>query len=463
MRIRDKIITAACLTKEGIEWTSLKTKQGKTERTEQGTLPFSDEHREGTTMATVHLPDEVAGKLEGDITASIRTSELIMRTMEFPSADPEEIASMVNFQIDRISPFPMDQLAVSHEILKTTDSGAMVLMAAAKRGCIDAIGETFKQRGITIHSIDARILGWLKLLKDEQQLPETGCQVLIVEDGVDFAMTILLDGVPLSIHALSASTEQSEEFARNLAEEISYTLIALDTEHALSTPESIEFWSLEEKPNQILYSLQKITGIPVHQHTLNQLPPLSVGIAKRARKKTDRMELIPREWIEHKKSTLLKKRMILGASVVACIWIAGLAVAFTLFKIRNDAYTKLHQEEQRYASRAMVALQNKQKLQRLKAHMDRSNSALECLLEATVSLPNGEIEFSSFRYDKNKSEVQLRGVAESGSTVDDYFIALTHSELFENLENQNSTTRTIRGARRSQYSVTLPLSGKEGK
>ena len=163
MRIRDKIITAACLAPDGIEWTTLKIKQDGNETVAQGSLPFSAIET-GEGMADVdaaRLDGGLTDKLTGDLTVSIRTSELIMRTMELPATDPAEISSMVGFQIDKVSPFPLDQLAVSYEILRQTESGTLVLMVAARHDCIDAIGDTFSQKGIHIHSIDARVLGWL--------------------------------------------------------------------------------------------------------------------------------------------------------------------------------------------------------------------------------------------------------------------------------------------------------------
>ncbi|NLX25249.1 MAG: hypothetical protein GXY61_04720 [Lentisphaerae bacterium] len=467
MRIRDKSITAVCLFPEGIEWTSLKIKQGKTERQERKSLPFSETQQEGVTMATVVLPENLAGKVEGDITVSIRTSELIMRTIEVPSSDPDEVASMVSFQIDKIAPYPMDQMAISHEILRETENGALVLMAAAKRTCIDAIGETFKKRDIHIHSIDASVLGWLQLLKKGGHILETGTQILVIRDGIDFALAVLLDGIPLSIHSLD-STVNSENLCEALAEEIKYTMVALDAEHDLPSPQSIDFWSVTELPPATTACLQQRVGLKPNIYSLAELPPLSEGIAERSRDKANRIELIPTEWIEHEKNKQLKKQVITASSIIVGVWICALAILLTLFKMRDNDYSELKSKEEGYYKKATVARQDKLKLEKLKAKMDQKNSALEGLREIVVLWPGeGEIsDLTRFNYEKKKGEVQVRGSTDSVGSVDTFFNNLTKSELFVNIANQNSSTRNVRTGRETtvmtEFSVTL-LMDQEGK
>lgn len=462
MRIRDKIITAACLTPDGIEWTSLKVRQEGPEPHEQGQLPFvvSDEQEGGAAMATTDLPDEIREKLDGDITVSIRTAELLMRTMEFPTADPQEIASMVGFQIDKVSPFPLDQLAVAHEILRETEKGALVLMVASKREYIDSIGDMFKTRGIHIHSIDARILGWMELLRKGEHITGSGSELLIVDDGIDFTLTVLVDGVPIVFRSLQTSL-QDENLADELANEIGYTLTTLDTEHELDLPASIEFWSMDDIPARAVAMLQEKTGIKIRKNNLASLPPLSEGILHRAGKKDSRIELIPREWIDHEKNKQLKKQFIVLSSAITGVWICVMIVFVAIYQTRAIALTRIQKKAKAIAPAAAQAFENRQKLKALENYSDRSNSALECLREVTRLLPAADIEFVSFNYSKDKG-VTLRGTAESDNVVYDFFAALTKSHFFSKLNNQRIDTKVVaRGVRRAVFSVNLVMPAGE--
>lgn len=461
MRMRDKIITAACLTQEGMEWTSLNIKQDETEEVGHGFLSFEPPEGDAVevAMAAVEIPAEIAEHLTGDLTASIRTSELLMRTMEFPTADPAEIASMAGFQIDKVSPFPLDQLAVSHEILKQRENGALVLMVAAKRECIDSIGEIFQQKGIHIHSMDSRVLGWLHLLESGNHLSGTGCEILIIDDGIDFALVILSDGLPLAFRSLHANIS-SDDMVDELAHEIGYTLTTLDAEHDLPTPTTIDLWTLSELPSAAIRKLKEKTGLGVRLNDLETLPPLSKGIIERALHTDNRIELIPNEWVEHEKNKRLIKKFTVISAAIAAVWLAFLLIFVGIYKTRAIQLNRTQKRADAIAPAAEKAFENRKKLKALKIYTDRSDSALECLREVTQLLPASDIEFASFNYNKGKG-VTLRGSAEDDDAAYDFFASLTDSALFEQMKDQSVNTRVTRGVRRAVFSATLTLPAEE--
>ncbi|VGO15276.1 hypothetical protein PDESU_03858 [Pontiella desulfatans] len=462
MRIRDKIITAACRTPDGIEWTTLKIKQDGNELVEQRAhaVALPEENLE-ESIAAIQLPEQLIEHLAGDVTAALRTSELLMRTMEFPTSDPSEIANMVGFQIDKVSPFPIDQLAIAHEILRDNGESADVLMAGAKRACIDAIGDTFEKKGVRIHSIDARILGWLELLRGKEQLRDRGCEILIIDDQIDFSLTVMNEGIPIAFRSLQEDTGDMN-VVEELVYEIGYTLTMLDTEHELETPSVIQFWSFGEIPDALLTKLSEKSGIRVEHHDLGMLPPLSQGIVERALHAENRIELIPREWIEHEQRKQLRKKFTIISAGIAAIWVMVLLVFFGIYKVRDVQLAGIQADAEAIRPAAEQALQNRQKLQALKEYTDRSDSSLETLREVTRLLPIGDIEFVSFNYTKGKA-ISLRGTARSDDLANDYFSALNKSALFDGTKDVSVSTKTTKGVRRAVYSVTLPFPTKEAE
>ncbi len=459
--MRDKTITAACLIPDGIEWTTLKIKQDGNEIVEQSSLPcpVADSAAGYAGLAALQLGDEIEEKLAGDLTVSIRTSELLMRTMEFPTKDPDEITSMVDFQIDKVSPFPLDQLAVSHEILRETENESLVLMAAVKHQCIDAIGDTFVHKGIHIHSIDARILGWLYLLEKEKRLAGDGCEIVIVDDGIDFALVVMSNGVPLAFRSLPVP-EDGGNLAGELADEIGYTLTTLDAEHELQAPETIEIWNRSEIAETTISALSARTGLAVRQNRLTLLPPLSEGIIERTQNKKIRIELIPREWVDLQKFKQLKKKFLISTAIIGVVWLAALITLTTVYQTRAIALKKVQKKEAALAPQADKAIENRKKLRALTSYADRSDSALECLREVTRMLPPGDIEFVTYKYNKNKG-VTLRGTAESDDSVYEFFDALTTSELFIRLKDQRIDNKQTKGVQRAVFSVNLMLPDEE--
>ena len=460
MKMREKIITAVCRTIDGIEWTSWKLKPDGAELVQQDavSMKISGDTAE-EIIASIELPENVTEHLTGDITVPLRTSELLMRVMEFPSVDEGEIADMVGFQIDKISPFPQDQLAISHEVLQHAEETSLVLMAAAKRSCIDTIGDTFEEKGVRVHGIDARVLGWMKLLEDEGHVSSDGCEIFIIDDSVDFSLAVVDAGVPIAFRMLDTQDVDTNT-AEELAGEIGYTLTALDTERDLPVPAAIQFWSRNDLAAEIRDTLSEKSGIPVHHHSLVSLPPLSEGIVRRTLSDESRVELVPREWIEHEQRMKLRRQFTWIASSIAAVWLVVLLMFYGTYKVRD---IRLNRVEKRLAAiepEARLALENRQKLKALKVYTDRSDSALECLREVTRMLPPGSIEFVSYNYKKGKG-VTLRGSAGADETVYDFFETLTESELFEQLKDQSVNAKTIKGVRSAVFSLTLVLPAEE--
>jgi len=459
--IRDKIITAACLAPDALEWTSLNIKQEETEPAGHGSLPL--ERPEGekfdAAMILAQLPDGVAEQLPGDLTVAIRTSELLMRTMEFPTADPAELSSMVGFQIDKVSPFPLDQLAVSHEILKPTESGTLVLIVAAKRDRIDEIGDVFQQKNLYIHSMDARVLGWLHLLENEGHLDGTGCEILIIDDGIDFALVFLSDGFPVSIRSLHAAISE-DGIVDELTHEIGYTLTTLDAEHNLPAPSAIASWCHHKLSSDICDQLKEKSGLAIQCNDLAILPPLSNGIIARALRTENRLELIPSEWVEHEKNKRLRKKFTIISVAIVAVWLVFVLVFTAVYQTRNIKLNRIQKRADAIAPTAAKAFENREKLKALKIYTERSSSALACLREVTSLLPPGDIEFASFNYNQGKG-VTIRGSAEADDSVYDFFNSLTDSPLFEQLKDQSVNTRNTRGVQRSVFSATLTLPSGE--
>jgi hypothetical protein len=458
-KIREKRVTACCRTSDGIEWTTRKI-------TPDGLEPMRQDYRPlvipddipDDQLVEYDLPD-LADQLRGEVTVALNASELLMRTMKFPTSDVGEIADMVGFQVDKISPFPIDQLAMSHEILESSENNSYVLIAAAKRSRIDAIGDLLEKKGVRIHSIDARILGWLQLLKDEKKLTGEGCEILILVDGIDFILVVLINGLPVTFRPLDAQLDDMA-VVDELNYEIGYTFTTLDAEHHIPTPESIHFWTIGDAPAALPAKLEERCGLRVEFHNLGDLPPLSEGILRRTLSVETRIELIPREWIEHEKRQKLQKKFTIIAGSIVILWLVVLLAFLSVFKVRDMKFNTVKAEANAIAPMARQAETNQRKLKALKAYTDRTDSSIECMLEVTRLLPVGDIEFVSYNYNKEKG-VTLRGSGRDKGIVTEFFASLNKSDLFDGVRNESVNEKVSKNVRRTVFSVTLPLANQE--
>ena len=195
--------------------------------------------------------------------------------------------------------------------------------------------------------------------------------------------------------------------------ETEYTLTMLDAEYDLPTPSLIHFWSLGENPGALLTKLSDKTGFKVQHHDLNTLPPLSEGMLQRTMRDGSRIELIPREWVEHQARQKLNKRFSIIAGGIATLWIAILLIFLSVFKVRDMQLDSVKADANAIAPAARQAQENQKKLKALKEYTDRSDSSLECLREVSRLLPAGDIDFIKYNYSKEKG-VSSGGVGKRG-------------------------------------------------
>ncbi|MCF7849894.1 MAG: PilN domain-containing protein [Kiritimatiellales bacterium] len=453
--MREQLLTAVNRTVDGIEWTILRNRQDGIEIVQQDSMSLTlpDE------ASIAELPAELLEKMKGEVVIPIPSSQLLLRVMELPATEKAELADMIALQGDKISPFPVDQLTLAHEVLRQTDKTSTVLLAGAQRFRIDEIGDEFKKAGVNIHSMDARVLGWLELLKSKEYLPMEGCSVFLIDDGIDFTLIITESGIPMNFRTLERP--EGAVLVDELAYEIEYSLTSVETEFGGAVAASIGYWSFATVPADFRQSLAEKCAMPVTIGDLAELPPLSEGIANRAcLLGTQRIELIPNEWIEHEKTKKLRRLFIISFSAIAALWLLVLFSFVGIYQYRNMNLSRAQSRADAIAEPARVALENREKMKALNQYSDRSASALECLREVTRMLPAGDIDFVSFNYKKGKG-LTLRGTSASDDIVYDFFGTLSTSSIFKRLKDQSVSTKTTKNIRRSVYSLTLDLPEEE--
>jgi len=457
MRKREKHITALCRTPTGIEWTTVKVTPEGVEPVCHDTLPIdlSDEPPE-QLLESIRLPDDISEKIKGDISVPIRTADLLMRVISLPTTDPDELVAMLDLQVDKISPFPADQMAYSYEILKTNAENTLLLLAMSQRTKIDQLGEIFKEKGVFIHSIDSRDMGWLQLLNDAKYIDSDSCEIILIDDGIGFSLIIINRGIPLAFRTLHTQTDGMTDALDEIVYEITYTLSTLAAEYDLEKATSIQYWTHAPIPSPMRTHLAEKSGLKINPHDLGELPPLSEGILRRTLKEQQRIELIPAEWSQLEQRKRIRKKAIQIGGKVLALWLISLILFFTFYKIREHQLEQIRNESLKLSPLAAKALQDSEKLHTLTVYTDRSDSALECLREVVRMLPQGDIKLASFGYNKTKG-VSIRGAANNDSLVDDYLIKLTKSKLFDRVKNQSSSRRQ----NKTLFSASLTIAPME--
>ena len=172
---RDQI-TSLLLREHELEWSTVKRQRDHCEpvRTLRESLNGdSGEERDSPGATQAEVADALkmhCARIDGDMACAIDASKLLMRVIRLPSVADDERASMVELQVDKISPFPLETLVISHEVISESDGRQDVLVAAAPVALVEALGETLRGAGMKPVAVDVELLGWWQLIRDDGQV-----------------------------------------------------------------------------------------------------------------------------------------------------------------------------------------------------------------------------------------------------------------------------------------------------
>ncbi|MFA5689383.1 MAG: PilN domain-containing protein [Kiritimatiellales bacterium] len=445
-------------TGKAVEWVVLrKNRKGTVEKIREGSIPVPESFfaRDDAPAFPAELLPEIRHEFCGTITVALSSGQLLLHVLDLPSTDDAELQSMVDLQIDSISPFPVDQLTVSFEVFHQTEESSRILAVAAPRKTVDELGELFKAHHVYIKSVDAEMLSWWSLAADIR--PHSGRALMILIEHTEFFLVITDDGVPVCVRPLALFRNLADEEIQNeLVEEFAYSLLFIETKYGSRPLDQILFRHEGELPAPLLKKMEARLGVPVQAQPLSDLTPLAEGIARRALdKETHHVELVPQEWLDLQRK---RKMQRIGAVVTAAVlglWLGIIAIAGIIFSIRNAGFRRIENEAEQYAGPALRAQAARAEMLSLEKFADRSHSALECLREITVILPAG-VELASFTYKKGEA-VSLRGASDNTEPVYDFFQNLGKSELFTGVKDQPVSTRLVKDRRVSTFSITADL------
>jgi Tfp pilus assembly protein PilN len=395
------------------------------------------------------------GRIPAPVSIGIPASWVLLRIAELPSGSPEEIKSMAELQIDKFSPFPIDESAFSYELLSEQNGRCRLLLSAIRTETINLLAGALKAAGIEPKWVDINLLGWWQLLQDAGKVHAAGVQVFIILEDTTCDLIITSSGIPLSMRSLSGMNDMpASEADEEIARETALTLASLDLDREGEQPASFTIWHRGDSPAGLIGIFESQFQINAHPEPLDSLPPLAEGLLKRTETRTDgRMDLAPVAWLQTETALRTKRRVILFSIIAASLWLTGMLALFGGLQFQRNSINSLTSELTELKAPAEKVKAIRERTQGLTKYMDRSFSGLECLREVSDRLPPG-ITLKSFNYHKNKN-LEMSGEADEYALIADFKKDLERSKLFVASE-LTRTRRTKEGKEEFKIICTLP-------
>jgi|WetSurMetagenome_2_1015567.scaffolds.fasta_scaffold08349_6 Tfp pilus assembly protein PilN len=121
---------------------------------EEGKFPQPDVFASSLSLA---INDFGAGK--ADITLSIPKAWAVIKTAEFPLAVRENLSNVVEYELDRITPFGSDDAFFDFRVVDEKEDKLVLLVIAAKADMIRPYIEALKEKGINVSRITVDMSG----------------------------------------------------------------------------------------------------------------------------------------------------------------------------------------------------------------------------------------------------------------------------------------------------------------
>lgn len=336
---------------------------------------------------------------DGDFETALPASDVMMMVLTLPATEPAEIDGMVQLQAEEISPFPPERTSAAWEILDQNPPQSRVLMALCARKGLDRIENLYAARGHLPKRVDVDILGWLELLTRENRVPadESGMLLILQED---HSYLVALDqGQPCLIRSMVGARGYSRE---TLQEELTMLTLSLETSFALNGTQSLQVWYDGEAP---AWTGEKIDGWIPELHPLDELPPLTLGLARRGLKGSC-LDLAPAVWKEEEARKQSRRKNLRLSLTGGGIWLALMLGFLGWAQYRQSGLRSLEKMNAANAAAVTAVQELSAQVRSLTQFTDRSSSALETLLILARATPgSGNLIMEDYRYDKEEGVV----------------------------------------------------------
>ena len=372
--------------------------------------------------------------------AWLPADQVFLRVVQLPTADVAEVASMLEFQLEKISPLPVAQIVWSFELVPSREiNNVTAIVVIVGRDLVEERIGAIEAGGYQPDRLELP-----HIYQIVAEIPETdGVWIYPWSDGgKEFCIAawwFLGTMRHIQLINLPAGTERD----RIIREQLMETAWAGEMEGWLNFPVRWRIVAPPETSAEWQRLLQSWVDGPVE--VADQMPAdrLAQFSASRAFRSEAAANLLPPEFAARYRQQFVDRIWMRGLLVVAGIY--ALAV-LAYFLAVQWVKIKTHNVDSRIASIAQTytnSLRLKERVQILQDQQNLKYAALDCWKAASDLLPT-ELTLTSLGFGRGQT-LQLRGTAENLQALANYNDALRNytvggDRLFKNVSPPTSST-----------------------
>ncbi|HKI69268.1 MAG TPA: hypothetical protein VKA67_06755 [Verrucomicrobiae bacterium] len=389
---------------------------------------------------------------------------VFLRVIQLPKSTLDETISMVELQLEKLSPVPVGQIVWTIQVLSRADGEMQTVIAViAARNAVEGFLGQLEGQGYLADRLE------LPLLEQLQATPIQGDGAWIypgAQGGKGSALVAWwCDGVlqnislvTLSADAAVAAAELRDQLAQMAwAGELEGWVFAAPKWHLVADASTAEEWGLILR-EAVEQSVEVVP--PLNPQELAELT------AKRAASTEIKVNLLPPEFTTRYRQQFQDRLWMRGLTAVIGLYLAGLAVYFLAVGVLSYRTHGVENQVRSLALNYTNTIQLKARYAVLKERQELKYAALDCWKAVAETMPES-ITLDSLGFSDGK-KLMLSGTAPAGDTpqVLNFNDAIRKYQvegqpLFDAAKSEPPSTRVNPGNTTVSWNFSLELKHSE--
>ena len=396
-----------------------------------------------------------------EIVLSLPLSMTLAKGVRFPLAERDALEEDARAAIDKISPFPDEELTVDAEAVGETDSEVMLVAAALPEAASAEVGEALAAAKTCVTRTDVLALGVLRSLWPEIVENHVSRRLVLMYAGGGWDLVVMDDDAPVFLRGLG------DVDVDGLVRETTLSLIRCGG--ARSPGEAVVVSA--EAPDEKLVAA--VGGFAPVRHVPLADPFAGVeGCALRT-VEGNALDVTPGSWRDALKAARFHRKLVaflataIGLWVVAMGVLVGVPIVYDQMAAHQKALCSKHAKPFREA-KALKA-----RVQLVRKYSDHTRGALEVLKAVSDNMPPGVV-LSSFQFKRDDKDdrsaaasIRVSGDADSPTLVYDFKNALVDAPPADDEEDKLFQIVKLTGPSQSRgrhkFDVDASFGGEDEK
>ena len=358
--------------------------------------------------------------------AWLPAEQVFLRIIHLPKCEPEELRSMVELQLEKLSPLPVNQIVWSFEVVPQS-SGELrtVIVIIAERSLVEDFLGKLESAGYLADRLE------LPFLHQLLTTPIDGDGVWIYLQPAE-ARTLYLTawwcgGTLQQVNLLNLPA--GEAGAAALGAQLNQIAWAGEIEGWLASPPRWHLVADHASAAGWESALRQWASEPI-----DLVPPLATQAlaaltAQRAARSESKANLLPPEFSARYQQQFIDRLWMRGLGALALVYMAAVLIYFGALNVLKYKASKVQDQVTALSANYTNALQLKERVRILQEQVNLKFAALDCWKVASELLPP-EVTLTSFSFSKGV-RLSLRGntSADDQSKIAEYNEAMSKATL----------------------------------